>query len=305
MKGVHRRGFMASAFGASAATGFLVNAAYGAPEGGAIDALKAGARANGHDDDQPALQKLLDRLDESQVVSFPPGRYHLGAPLVVNAARTTLIAYGAIFDHAIVLRGKELRVLGMSVFGSPREGFQFIRGQGGHFEALTATQNQGDGFLIGGAPGAQVAWATFVGCLALQNKNNGWHLVATQPRSWINANVFVGCWSRGNGASGWLSEGKVNYNTWIAPQVEGNGMIAADAVPVDLNGNENFIHGGHVVDSQRKGTAVRLAEGRGSMIFGGRFVGDVQGADFIQARVVNNLQRRLRRAIDRSDDGDE
>jgi polygalacturonase len=279
---------------AGAATTLVAGGALDAANATAtVDVIKAGAKGNGKDDNHALLQTAFDKLGESQVVSFPPGRYHLSAPLVLSANRTVLLGYGAIFDNTIILRGKELRVLGLSVMESPNEGFRITRGQGGHFEALTAQQNGGAGILIGGNDNSQVAWANFAGCVAIQNKSHGWHLDARNKRSWINANTFTGCWSRGNGGSGWFSEGKVNYNSWFGPEVENNCHSTPDAPPIWLNGNENFIYGGHVKDTLFKGVAVRFRPGSHSMIFGGRFIGTVEGADFVQAHVVSSVLRGL------------
>ena len=305
MKGIHRRGFMTgAAVAAGSATALAGNGALAAvAETAQVDAIRIGARANGQDDDHPVLQAAVNKMKDAHVLSLPPGRYHLSKPLSVSVNRGVVLGFGAILDNTLILRGREMRVLGVSVIGSPGEGFHIARGQGAHYEALCARENKGAGFMLGGGNNEQIAWANFIGCMALINGGHGWHLDATHKRSWINANTFTGCWSRGNQGMGWFSEGHANYNSWMGCEVENNCKAMPDQPPVLLGGGQNFLFGGHFKDTKLKGVAMRFTNGRDSMVFGGRYVGRIEGASFVQAHVVSSVARRWLRQQDDDDNG--
>ncbi len=278
------------------------------PGSGFFDAIKAGARADGKADDQPLLQHLLDGLTEGSVVHFPPGRYHLGKPLTIKTGHASLIGWGAFFDNTIILDARELRAVGLSVVGSPGDGFHMMGGQGAHYESLSSQHNGGVGFLVGGADGRHVAWAVFQACNALRNKGDGWLLDGSHDNNWVNATLFSGCWSRANGGCGWKSLARTNYNCWIGTQVEENCIHQPDVPPIVLAGIDHCIYGSHVVDTNNCGTSIRFLKPRGNMIFGGRYIGGVEGAEYTQAVILNAAEEqimRTRRALRRGDAGDD
>lgn len=220
----------------------------------------------------------LAGLGAEAVAVVRPGRYHATSPVTISAENATIVAFGAVFDTTIEIISKGVRLYGATVRGAPGDGFRFHRGQGSHFEALVSEQNGGNGFTLGGEDGAQIAWASFLGCRAVQNSKHGWLLDARGTRSWINANTFDSCWSRTNGGSGWHSEGRANYNSWFGHQVESNGKTSGGVAAMELNGDQNFLYGGHVVANPKDGVALQCVEGSGSVVFGGRYVGGVSGA---------------------------
>ena len=220
----------------------------------------------------------LAGLGAEAVAVVRPGQYHSTSPITISAENVTIIAFGAIFDTTIEIRSKGIRLYGATVRGAPGDGFRFWRGQGSHFEALVSEKNGGNGFVLGGEDGAQIGWSSFLGCRALGNAQHGWLLNASGPKSWINANTFDACWSRANGGSGWHSEGRANYNSWFGHHAESNGQAGGDVAAMDLGGAQNFLYGGHGVGTAKDGVALRCADGRGSVVFGGRYVGDVSGA---------------------------
>src|SRR5262249_48594531 len=151
----------------------------------------------------------------------------------------------------------------------------------------SSQHNSGPGFLVGGADGSHVAWATFQSCNALRNTGDGWLLDGSHKSNWVNATLFSGCWSRANGGCGWKSLARVHYNNWLSTQCEGNCINQKDVPPIVLGGIDNFIWGSHVVDTNNCGTSIRFLKDRGNMVFGGRYIGNIEGAKYTQAVIFS------------------
>jgi hypothetical protein len=284
-----RRGFFQALATTSFGAGLSLRPAAAeaaAPAGGAVRqfAPSAGFEA--------ALQQALDQMDTvGGEIQLAPGAYRLTKPLVITrdkaakevAERLPIIritGYGASFDRTIEISGRAFHVAGLRVVGADGPGFSFTRSQQSHFSDLQAIDCRHSGFLLGGAPGAQVAFGLWVNCLALGSARHGFELVADDEKAWVNANTFLNCISRSNGGAGVLARSatsRVNYNHFFALQVEGNAGLSVD---FSNGARDNDLHGGHFVDRDKRGIAVDLGSGHNQM-FGGRSVGLVNGGSAV------------------------
>ncbi len=134
---------------------------------------------------EASLQQALDAMDTvGGEIQLAPGAYRLTKPLVLSrekaakevAERLPIIrisGYGATFDRTIEISGRAFHVAGVRVVGADGPGFRFTRSQQSHFSDLQAIDCKQSGFLLGGAPGAQVAFGLWVNCLALGSAGNG------------------------------------------------------------------------------------------------------------------------------------
>jgi hypothetical protein len=224
-------------------------------------------------------------------IQLAPGNYSLTKPLVLSRGKTVkeegerlpiirISGYGATFNQTLQFTGRAFHVAGVRVVNAPGPGFSYTRSQQSHFVDLQAIDCKQSGFLLGGAPKAQVAFGLWVNCLALGCAQNGWDLIADDEASWVNANTLMNCISRSNGGAGVVArsaKSRVNYNHFFGMQVEGNAGLSVD---FSNGARDNDLHGGHFVDRDKRGVAIDLGSGHNQM-FGGRSVGLVNGGSAV------------------------
>ena len=280
-----RRSFFATLASTSLGVGLGLRAATaaGATVNPTVRQLGPGA------DFEALLQKSLDELDATGGdIQLAPGNYNLAKPLMLSrekaakqaAVRVPIIrisGYGATFNQTVRITGRAFHIAGLRVVNAAGPGFEFTRSQQSHFADLQAIDCRQAGYLLGGSKGAQVAFGLWVNCIALGNAGHGWEMVADDEASWINANTLLNCISRANGGSGFVARNRVNYNHFIAVQVEGNAGLSVD---FSVGARDNDLHGGHFVDRDERGVAVDLGSGHNQM-FGGRSVGLVNGGSAV------------------------
>lgn len=181
---------------------------------------------------------------------------------------------GAELNNTVYVKSPGTTIRDVSVVGSPAEGFVWYRGQGGHFENLTARKCASAGFRLGGEKGSQVAWSTFVNLKAISNLD-GLVLDGSFSKCWVNANTFTGIYSRLNLRYGVHLKGTANYNTWMGLHCEGNSRENKD-LPAMLieRSSENTFTGGQQVTHPGNPSPVVVDQGRLNNYFGGRYVSD-------------------------------
>jgi hypothetical protein len=241
---------------------------------------------------EASLQSALTAMDAvGGDIQLAPGSYQLSKPLILARGKADkeqgerlpvirISGYGATFNQTIQVTGRAFHLAGIRVVNAAGPGFSFTRSQQSHFNDLQAIDCRQSGFLLGGAPRAQVAFGLWVNCLALGCSQNGWDLVADDEASWVNANSFMNCISRANGGAGLVArsaKNRVNYNHFFGMQVEGNTGLSVD---FGNGARDNDLHGGHFVDRDKRGVAVELGGGHNQM-FGGRSVGLVNGGSAV------------------------
>jgi hypothetical protein len=284
-----RRSFFATLASTSlgAGLGFRTAASEAAAPGA------SGARQFGPGKDfEAAFARALDEMNNvGGEIFLAPGNYALSKPLALTrekaakqeAERLPIIrisGYGATFNQTVQVTGRAFHVAGLRVVNAAGPGFTYTRSQQSQFVDLQAIDCRQSGFLLGGSPGAQVAFGLWTNCIALGCGSHGWELVADDEASWVNANSFVNCISRANGGVGLMArsaKSRVNYNHFFGMQVEGNTGLSVD---FSQGARDNDLHGGHFVDRDKGGVAIDLGSGHNQM-FGGRSVGLVNGGSAV------------------------
>lgn len=260
-----------------------------------------GALCDGVTDDSAAFTQAANDLSNGTIsVLEIRGTCNLSSPWLLTGIShyqsKVIDAWGAVLNNTVIVKASGLSIKGLSVVGSPSDGFVFLRGQGASHERLSARNNAGHGFYFGtrnGVYGAnsQVTNTVFLLPSAIANAEDGYHWDgdASANRGWFNANTLIQPVSRNNTGSAWQhttgagpnGTSRTNYNTIISPQFEQNGAIAS------FRGSRAFTFlGGHMVDKNTAGDSVEF--GDISYILGGRYVGDIINKNSENVILVNS-----------------
>ncbi len=237
-----------------------------------------GARGDGQTDDYAAFERAIATACETGA-SFVTQRkkYALTRRIEFPSCFKEGMVWtgnGAELNNTVYVKSPGTTIRDVSVVNSPAEGFVWYRGQGGHFENLTARGCKLAGFRLGGEKGSQVAWSTFVNLKAINNQD-GFVLNGSFPKCWVNANTFTGIYARLNLRYGVHLKGTANYNTWMGLHCEGNSRENKD-LPAMLieRSSENTFTGGQQVTHPGNPSPVVIDQGRLNNYFGGRYVSD-------------------------------
>ncbi len=261
-----------------------------------------GAACDGVTDDIQAFNAAWQDMANGQISALEiSGKCHLSQPWVLQSNEKTykpklISGWGAELDNTVVVSASSVSIKGLSVINAPKDGFAFLRGQGSSHERLHAEGNGRHGFYFGTDNGgygknSQVTNVVFNLLSSIANSQDGFHWDgrAGVNRSWLNANTFIQPVARdnigrswntvpGTGATGLVS--RINYNTLIGAQFEGNGGIP------DFTTTRSFTFvGTHIADLNSAGES--LIPGDISYILGGRIRGDIRDKTTNNSILVN------------------